>query len=498
MGADRDDGRLYRLEPLDSSGVFLGLGLIQCALLGAGITAAVVVLTAGLALPFAIVPVALAGAVSFARTGGHPLWEWLPLGAVWLWNRVRRRSRWQARLPLHPDTNGRALGLPPCLSGLEIVEVPWHGTHHIGAVRDRERGTLAGLVTVTGPQFVVETRPEQERLVAGWGDVLSQFAVERGAVTHLAWSDLARPSGMREHLDWLTTDHPDHDDREGAGSYADLVAAGTSQATSHEVTVTVTVARDRLNRRNRQPGSNGVELLHRTLVSSLDALTRGLRSAGLTASDPLTPDAVRRVLRTRIDPHDTGPRPRRGRLAQRLGLTPAAAGPLVVENQWRHARIDGAWHRTFWVACWPRLAVPPSWMEPFLSGGGVTRTVTVVLVPVPTHQSRRRIERDLVKLESDAATKEDQGRRVDARHRRSTQALLDREEELVAGYTEVAYAGLVTVTARNPDELDDHSEIIEQLARESGLDLRLLDGRQDVAWAAGLPFGLAPKTLLTT
>src|SRR3546814_17987982 len=43
--------------------------------------------------------------------------------------------------------------------------------------------------------------------------------------------------------------------------------------------------------------------------------------------------------------------------------------------------------------------------------------MTVVLVPVSTHQSRRRIERDLVKLESDASTKEDKGRRVDARHR---------------------------------------------------------------------------------
>jgi phenylalanine-4-hydroxylase len=137
-------------------------------------------------------------------------------------------------------------------------------------------------------------------------------------------------------------------------------------------------------------------------------------------------------------------------------------------------------------------------MEPFLAGGTITRTMTVVLVPVSSHQSRRRIERDLVKLESDASTKEEKGRRVDARHRRATQALLDREEELVAGYPEMAYAGLVTVSARDLDELEEHGEIIEQLARETGMDLRLLDARQDVAWAAALPLGLAPQTLLAT
>ena len=39
--------------------------------------------------------------------------------------------------------------------------------------------------------------------------------------------------------------------------------------------------------------------------------------------------------------------------------------------------------------------------------------------------------------------------------------------------------------------------IIEQLARESGMELRCLDGRQDLGWAAALPLGLAPRTLLS-
>ena len=55
MASERTE-RTYRLEPLDSSGVFLGLGFIQCGLLGAGITLAVLIITAGFPLAVAAAP----------------------------------------------------------------------------------------------------------------------------------------------------------------------------------------------------------------------------------------------------------------------------------------------------------------------------------------------------------------------------------------------------------------------------------------------------------
>jgi len=39
---------------------------------------------------------------------------------------------------------------------------------------------------------------------------------------------------------------------------------------------------------------------------------------------------------------------------------------------------------------------------------------------------------------------------------------------------------------------------IEQLARNAGLGLRVVHGRQDLAWAAALPFGLAPGAMLAS
>lgn len=496
MAAERVE-RSYRLEPLDSSGIFLGLGVVQCGLLGGGIVVAVLALTAGLPLVVATVPVLTAAAISFGRVGGHAVWEWLPLLVGWIWARLRRGRRWSAPLPLW-STNESAAPMPPCLDGLDMVGIDWRRSSDLGAVRDRHRKTLTAVVPVTGPQFVVEPRGEQERLLAGWGDVLGQFAVERGVVTHLAWSDLARPSGMHEHLAWIDQGPSGQPHGPALGSYRELVDEGTATAISHDVVVSITVARDRLGR-HRAGSGNADDHLRRALVTSTEALLRGLRTAGLSAGDPLDPTGLQRLLRGRIDPVAARRRATKGRLIDRLALVRAAtAGPLALEAQWAHLRVDGTFHRTWWIGTWPRLAVPPAWLEPFLSGGGVTRTMTVVLVPVPTHQSRRRIERDLVKLESDATTKEEKGRRIDARHRRATQALLDREEELVSGYPEMAYAGLVTVSAPDLDTLEEHGEVIEQLARESGMDLRVLDARQDLAWAAALPLGLAPTTLLAT
>lgn len=302
---------------------------------------------------------------------------------------------------------------------------------------------------------------------------------------------------MTGHRAWLGDTRSAAPERAPADGYGELIDGATAAATEHEILLTLTVARDRLSRRSRTLADPDAQLAD-ALVTNVDALLRGLQAAGLTADDPLDPLAVRRILRARIDPTASLVRLTGGRLVDRLALvTPQSAGPLLLENAWRHVRIDNAFHRTYWIACWPRLAVPPSWLEPFLSAAtGVTRTITVVFRPVPAHQSRRRIERALVKLESDAQIKEEKGRRVDARHRRATQALLDREQELVAGYAEMAYTGLLTVSAPTEPALDEHAEIIEQAARAAGIELRPLDGRHDLAWAAALPLGLAPKTLL--
>ena len=489
--AERED-RLYRFDPLDRSGVFLGLGAIQCALLGGGLVLAVLALTAGAPLVVAAVPALVGAGATFARVGGYAVWEWIPLGVSWLAARLGRGQRWLVRLPLVAGEGPGSPPLPPALDGLDIVEVPWRGSLGMGAVRDRHTRTLTALVPASGPEFVTKPRRDQEQLLAAWGDVLAHFASETSPVIHLGWSDLATQSGMREHLAWVDGVERGERSPEAAESYRELLAGAVAQASTHDVTIFVTVAHERLGRRAQVADPEAA--LARALVAAVEALLRGLRTAGLAGRDPLPTAQVRQLLRTRIDPFSTATRVTGGRLIDRLGMVGSAgAGPMALSADWRQVRIDGAWHRTYWVVGYPRLPQHPSWLEPFLAGQGICRAVTVSFEPVSSYQSRRRIERDLVKLESDAQTREDKGRRVDARHRRATQALLDREQELVAGYPEMGHTALVTVSAPTLERLEDDCEVVEQLAREVGIELRTIDGRQDLAWASALPFGLAPR-----
>lgn len=54
----------------------------------------------------------------------------------------------------------------------------------------------------------------------------------------------------------------------------------------------------------------------------------------------------------------------------------------------------------------------------------------------------------------------------------------------------------MTVSASTLDALDESARHLEQAARTHGIGLRVLHGRQDLGWAASLPFGLVEPGLL--
>jgi hypothetical protein len=162
---------------------------------------------------------------------------------------------------------------------------------------------------------------------------------------------------------------------------------------------------------------------------------------------------------------------------------------MAVAEEWDHVRIDRASHRSWWIDGWPRSEVPAVWMDLLLLGGECTRTVTVVFEPISPSQAARSVDEASVALESAEAAKSKHGFRVRASERRVREEVERREHELVAGHGELAYCGLVHVTAINLDELDDAGADFEQCAARAGVQLRPLEGRHAAGWVAGLPLG---------
>jgi hypothetical protein len=498
------EARLYRFAPLDRSGWLLGLGAGQCLALGVGAVLSGAALNAQAPAPMIIIPLAGAFVFAFARLSGQPLHEIAPALLRYGTLVACRRRTWFADLPLltgSPAATQPPPDLPPFLAGLVILDagpVPWAATARlagVGVVRDQHDGSVSATVRAKAQRFSLCDRGEQERLVANWGEALGAFCRERGAVAGLRWTECAAPAGLDDCLRYLDEQEP-AGNRPAVAAYREVLDAAAPLTTGHEILVTVTVDPRRVTRR-RSRSADAESAAVDALLEELRLLTQRLEAAGLAVDPPLSPVDLAGTLRRRFDPACERRLKSRARtLAERAGVaSPHNAGPLATELSWSHVRVDAALHRTYWMAEWPRLEVPPNWMEPLLLHAGGVRTVSVLYEPVPPGRAQRQIDREATKLASDEEQRARSGFRIGARHRRAEGALLEREAELVAGYAELGFAGFVTVTGADAEQLERSCAEYEQAAARAGLELRPLDGRHDLGLLCALPIGrgLAPR-----
>lgn len=129
-----------------------------------------------------------------------------------------------------------------------------------------------------------------------------------------------------------------------------------------------------------------------------------------------------------------------------------------------------------------------------LTVDNATRTVTVVLEPVPLAAASQDANRQLTSIEAHQQQKEQHGFRLTARERRRHADVETRERELAEGHPMFRHVGLVTVTAPNLDELEEACNRVEQAAAQSLVDLRPLAARQAEGWAASLPTGRVARS----
>ena len=496
--------RTYRFAPLDRLGLLLGLSGRQCAALGAGAFLAGWLLDRHAPPPLIVTPLLAAVALAFARVGGEPVCDVLPVGIRFATRALTRSNRWLAPIPYHRPRSTRAtpaVDLPPFMAGLTLIDAGpalWTRPARlagVGVVADRRTRTVSGTLRAHAAGFCLVDRAEQERLVAGWGDALAGFCREGGPVSSVRWTEWMAPTGV-EDCQRVLGEH-------GAGTgaavteYRQLLAEAASASTVHDVLVTVTVDQRRLDRRRngtRDPQSAAVD----ALLEQLRLLAARLEVCGLRVDPPLSPAELADVIRRRFDPHGSVAVTRRESLAAAAGVTTAhRAAPMATDAAWSHVRVDGSTHRSFWVAEWPRLDVPPNWIEPLLLHPGAVRTVSVVYEPVPPGRSRRQVDREATKLVSDEEQRVRSGFRIGACHRRQQEALAEREAELVAGYAELCFAGFLTVSAPEPDQLDEACAGHVQAAAHACLDLRRLDGRHDLGLLCALPIGRGLATRRT-
>ena len=458
------------------------------------------VLMITVAVPVGFTVMAALTALGTLRVHGASVLEVIPQLGRYIGVRRGKDSTWYSTLPVVGGDNSNA---PTALADLALLDIDATQVgsgapgSRIAVSHDQRAGLVAASLRVWGRQFGLLDRPTQDWMVTQWGSALQAFVTERGAVRSVRWSEWAAPAGLDEHRQWLTSQLADEPADQALESYRALLNTAALNAVRHDVLVTVTVDVKRSN--GRTPDARLRDAVD-TLLREVRLFRNRMQDAQLVVSAPLSPAEWSRAMRLRLDPTCRLALDLRQQALGEIagGCHPDNSGPLAASSHWKAWQTDGSWHRALYVAEWPRLDVPAAWLGDLILYATAVRTVCAVFEPIPRSRSQRSIQRDAAKIESDASHRTEKGFRVGAHHRRARQAVEEREEELVAGYREFSYAGLITVSAPDLDALDRYTAEVTQIAASIGIELRALHGRHDAAVTATLPVarGLQPKAFL--
>ena len=416
------------------------------------------------------------GASAFIRIAGRPGVEWAGTAIHFGSRRLGGQQEFRAR-PTRPRPSG-TLALPGDAASLRL-----HVDDATGAamIHDPHRHTLAAILAVSHPAFVLLDDAERAHRVARWGRVLAQLA-QSGTCAAIQVLEATIPDPAHGQVEWFE-DHGVHDGGFADVQYGTLLDHVRLESSTHRTTVTLALDLKAASRAIKAAGrglAGAADVLRGDMASLIDAL----RQAGLRPGTWMTEAELAALVREAFDPvAHIDPR-----------SDPAAhlahAGPLAVAETWGHLRHDSAYSSVLWISEWPRIAVPPDFLHPLVFAPGIRRSLTLLARPVPTDQALRQIRREKTEAVADSAQKAKVGQLADLSDAQEYEDLLARERSVIAGHTDVEFTGFVTVTAPSLSDLEAATAAITRAAAQSACEVRPLYGNQLQGFVvAALPLG---------
>ncbi|BDZ61094.1 hypothetical protein GCM10025873_08850 [Demequina sediminis] len=475
-----------RLSPVQFSrlakrGVILGLSLPQVIVLAVGLITFVAAIYAGGALVVASSsPIWLTAAiVAFVPVGGRKVIEWLPVAGRWVWRATGGQLVFRHHV-VKPRPAG-TLALPGDAAALREWEDPETGA---AMIHDPHAQTLTAVIGVTHPAFVLLDPGEQERRVSGWGRVLAT-ACRSGRIARVQISERTLPDSGSGLAEWWTRYGKD-DNTWPAVNYRELIGRAGPATERHATTISLALDMKACARQIRAAGG-GMKGTAAVLRQEMATFASALRAAEITPTGWLSPGEVAVILRSAYDPAAGQALERHGEIGRSL----ATAGPVGLNETWERLRSDSAYHAVLWVSEWPRSSVYPDFLRPLLLTSGIQRTFTMIYTPVRADVAARDIRKKKVGLMSDATQRARMGQIEDAERAAEFQDVLQQESDLTAGHGVLRYTGLIAVSARTEDALEESVAAIEQTAVQASCETRRLVGQQAHAFAvAALPLCL--------
>lgn len=295
----------------------------------------------------------------------------------------------------------------------------------------------------------------QDRLIAGWGHVLTALAQRDRGTSHV------------QLLERVTVIEPDTTDA--------TMWAGNRQRAASDLSALAAVVDQLAVRRDSL-----IAVRLGTLRDPQDAVRRardiatGLLAAELVAR-PLTGDDVTGLFSRMLNPG--------------CPLSTGDAGPVSRRVGWDHLRTDDTWHGSFAVTRWPGAPMPASWLSTLLlaTPPAGAWTISVHLAAVPPELATRLARAARTKAELDRADRARLGLHASAAADKAVTESAGMDAELVAGHATHRLAAVLTCSAGSPDELTEGARGLRDAAVGAGLAVRPLHGQHHLAFAATLP-----------
>ena len=483
----------YRFGPLERRGVLLGFRTSQLAVFAlAGITSisAMRALPSGAGIATLLVILTCAAFIGFVPISGRTLDEWLPVVASWAASSVTGQRSFISRQPIAGTTAvlDPQPDFPAALKGVTILSHAVPGSDaRIGVVKDGRAGTYTGVLAVRGKSFALLDGHEKARRLASWAGLLSGLAREGGLIHRIQWVERTVPDPGDEVGNYLKEKVAVPLESLIARSYLEVVDEAGPVTQQHELFIALQVHGGRAARAIKTAGGGDVgacEVLRR----ELSAFATKLMGAEITVDGALTPRLLARAIRTAFNPSCRDVLARiAARDPERTGTSIDNTGPMVAQATWTRYRTDEAWHTTYWIAEWPRIDTDPDFLAPLLLRTERMRTVSLTMEPISPLRAIRSVESARTSAAADEELRHRAGFVTTARRSREQQALATHERDLSDGHSFYRFSGFVTVTAPTSDELEQACGEIEEAAGRSFLDLRRLNGEQDLAFTYTLP-----------
>ena len=463
---DRSSERRYRFGPRNQKGLLAGVRWEQAVLVAVSLVFGVIRVRSGttsLRFVEAFALFAISIAVSFWPIRGRTAQAWLPVVSGFFIRGLRGRRRVTSR-----GDSRRNHRHARSFVNLRVVELK-DSAGTIGALEDRARRTVSGVLRLRGDAYLLLDGPSRQRIADRWSSTLGAIAQQPGALFRLAWIERTVPDhAMRvgERAIEVFNDRPDGRLRTARQSYLSLLSEQAHGALRHECHLVVTML-----------AAKGVtEQSSRQLIEVLHEMQSRWASTGIETDGALSASGLRSFLA-------------RGYAGGAVLPGGESDLPLAYIEEWATIRTDATWHATFWVAEWPRLDVGGDFLLPLLLESGFRRSCAVVMEPRPEMTAVREAERARTENSADLELRRRHGFAQTARSIREHDAVLRRENELAAGHGAFRFGGYVSVTASNREALERDCARIEQAAARSHMVLRRLYGEQREAASFVLPIG---------